>query len=71
MTKHNSTCKMAFGRPSKHTECPRCEELKAGSKPRAGWGNNRSIQAKIAQYDRIKHICSERCSQPICTFGEW
>ena len=36
--KHNETCKMAFGKPSKHNKCPRCEELKAGAEPRSGWG---------------------------------
>lgn len=30
MTKHNS-CTMAFGKPSKHANCPRCEELKQGT----------------------------------------
>ena len=31
--KHNSSCSMAFGKPSKHANCPRCEELKNGAKP--------------------------------------
>lgn len=28
---------MAFGRPSDHDNCPRCNELKAGAAPRKGW----------------------------------
>ena len=37
-TQHNDSCTMAFGRPSQHCNCPRCEELKTGAEPRKAWG---------------------------------
>lgn len=51
--KHNETCTMAFGRPSDHDNCPRCNELKAGAAPRKGWGQ----QAQAQQSRRLDVYC--------------
>lgn len=42
--KHNDTCKMAFGNPSSHNDCPRCNELKEGAKPRKAWNADKLEQ---------------------------
>lgn len=47
-TKHNDTCKMAFGKPSQHDDCPRCNELKAGAVPRQGWN---SVRKELAEFN--------------------
>lgn len=52
MTRHNDKCSMAFGKPSKHTDCPRCEDLKAGAAPRKGWGVQR-IQNLNKNYESV------------------
>ena len=70
-TKHNNTCSMAFGRPSKHSDCPRCEELKAGSKPRNGWQKDYYAHKKRTEERYRKHTCNDSCSKPICTWGDW
>jgi len=72
--RHNGTCTMAFGRPSAHNGCPRCEELKTGAAPRKGWGSRRADDERHAQ-DVRAHFSSHRhvsggCG-PVCTFGEW
>lgn len=72
---HNETCKMAFGRPSKHNTCPRCEELKAGAKPRNGWNTSYNYQMRVGKgphYDafvrRLKsHDCKQSNCGPVCT----
>lgn len=38
-TKHNDSCTRAFANLSPLGCCPRCDELRAGSKPRAGWND--------------------------------
>ena len=72
---HNHTCKMAFGRPSKHSNCPRCEELKQGSAPRKGWITATSIRKdlyskSISQQIR-EHSCLKSNCGPVCTAFEW
>ena len=46
-TKHNDSCKMAYGKPSLHLNCPRCEELKNGAAPREGWNKNVAIVSSL------------------------
>jgi hypothetical protein len=46
-TKHNDVCTRAFANLSPLGCCPRCDELRNGSKPRAGWND-----AKLAQETR-------------------
>lgn len=36
-TKHNDSCTRAFANLSPLGCCPRCDELRAGAKPREGW----------------------------------
>ncbi len=43
-TKHNDACTRAFAKVSPLGCCPRCDELRAGAKPRAGW-NDAQIKA--------------------------
>ena len=48
---------MAFGKPSQHADCPRCNELKAGAAPRAGWQKayfTRKAQQEAAQLRAIE-----------------
>lgn len=71
MTKHNDTCKLAFGRPSKHTNCPRCEELKTGAKPRA-WAISKAKQADAMRSKAIyAHNCIKSNCGPVCTAFDW
>lgn len=63
---------MSFGRPTKlQGECPRCDELKSGAKPRSGWGDT-----KKKMYDQWKrnldsHNCEKAKCGPVCTYGDW
>lgn len=38
-TKHNDACTRAFANLSPLGCCPRCDELRAGAKPREGWND--------------------------------
>ncbi len=38
-TQHNDACTRAFANLSPAGCCPRCDELRAGAKPRAGWND--------------------------------
>ena len=40
-TKHKDDCKRVF--KNYDATCPRCQELAAGEKPRAGWSDNKRI----------------------------
>lgn len=59
----------------KHVEgCPRCHELKNGSKPRS-WGPSRASQdaqrvREIKAHFDSEHHKSGKCG-PVCTFGDW
>ncbi len=68
---HNDTCQMAFGRPSKHNNCPRCEELKTGAKPRKGWGNDKRDNERRQIAEIRAHDCKKSGCGPVCTFGDW
>ncbi len=55
---------MAFGR--KDSSCPRCQELIAGAKPRAGWNNRRDAEAAartkaIAEHDFVACMKQNVC----------
>lgn len=72
-TKHNDTCTMAFGRASRHHDCPRCEELKAGAAP-VKWAerptyDQEQVSAIRFHFSSQKHL-SGGCG-PVCTFGDW
>lgn len=71
MKTHNSTCKMAFGRPSKHSECPRCEELKTGAAPRQGWGASRKVMERMQSQAIRSHNCKASRCGIVCTANEW
>lgn len=45
-TKHNEKCTMSFGNYSAIEMCPRCDELRAGAKPRS-W----NVQKRESYYD--------------------
>jgi hypothetical protein len=76
-TKHAVDCKRVFSRYD--AACPRCQELMAGGKARAGWQTG--YFARKAQRD-AQHLAgidahfkseahlSGACG-PVCTFGEW
>ncbi len=69
-TIHTNGCTMAFGRLSKQVGiCARCDELRAGATPRAGY-----VKASFAirQMDAIRaHSCNVSRCGPVCTFGDW
>jgi hypothetical protein len=67
-TKHSADCKMSFGR--KDANCPRCQELIAGDKPRAGWSTFKSNDARRVA-DIRAHSCTASHCGVICTYGEW
>lgn len=73
-TKHNSTCTMAFGKPSKHSDCPRCEELKQGAEPRKGWNVAQQYKGNgLSAYCFSVSIYHARCTaetNPSCACGK-
>lgn len=64
-TKHSADCKMVFGR--KDTNCPRCQELIAGDKPRT-WSQSNDAR-RVAEIRN--HNCSDSRCGVVCTFGDW
>ena len=74
-TKHNDSCKMAFGRPSDHSNCPRCEELKNGAAARKGWNDvkQQSVSRQLSAYCFSVPIYHSRCTHetnPSCACGK-
>lgn len=72
---HNSTCIMAFGNPSKHDNCPRCNELKAGAAPRKSWNDvkQENITRSLSAYCFSVAIHHSRCTKetnPSCACGK-
>jgi hypothetical protein len=77
-TKHSQDCNMIFGR--KDSDCPRCQELIAGSAPRtwgtvAGYVGGKGMTRKQMDAQRCVEIRNHDCSVshcgPVCTFGDW
>ena len=68
---HNTSCKMAFGRPSKHSDCPRCEELKNGAETRRGWGASKREMERLQIQAIRSHNCAASKCGPVCTANEW
>lgn len=77
-TKHKADCQRIFKNYDKN--CPRCQELMAGAKPRMGWNDARRVYPFApAGYTKeeyncklIKeHDCKKAGCGPVCTFGEW
>lgn len=71
-TKHNETCTMAFGRPSVHGLCPRCNELRNGAAARKGWGWSKKLNeartlASITKHDFAACAAKNGC----CTCFDW
>jgi len=62
-TKHNQDCARVFSHYD--TNCPRCKELIAGSKPRDGW--QKRYYAQKSEQAHVPH----RCNEIVCTHGEW
>lgn len=52
-TKHNNSCTRAFANLSPLGCCPRCDELRNGSKARAGW-NDATNAAEAQQREAIR-----------------
>jgi hypothetical protein len=74
-TKHNETCKMAFGNPSQHDNCPRCNELKAGAAPRKGWADmaRQAVNNRLSAYCfgvAIQHSHCTKETNPSCACGK-
>lgn len=63
--KHNNTCTMAFGRTSKHSDCPRCEELKNGAAP-VKWAKSRN-SAQVVDNSLKAYCFSVSCFYQTCT----
>lgn len=59
MTKHLDNCKRVFSKYDQN--CPRCRELIAGDKPRAGWQSSYYAM----QVERLRGEKWERCSHGI------
>lgn len=72
MTKHSDSCTMAFGRPSKHATCPRCEELKGGATARKGYGwRNKEQEARTLRAIRSHDFAACQKQNGCCTHFEW
>ncbi len=52
-TKHNDSCTRAFANLSPLGCCQRCDELREGAKPRAGW-NDAKMRQEAQQRDAIR-----------------
>lgn len=66
---------LPFGKRAPAGDCPRCDELAAGAKPRTGWGRSRAQQDAARVIDIRAHFASEKhrtggCG-PVCTYGDW
>jgi hypothetical protein len=73
---HGENCSMAFGRKSPIGDCPRCDELRNGATPRAGYGDNKrryeaNQLASIAAHFAPGSPHSRGACGPVCTFGDW
>lgn len=74
--KHSNQCTMAFGKFTKTDgQCPRCDELKQGAAPRAGW-QKRYFTKKAEDATRFNqaleaHDCKASGCMIVCTFGDW
>lgn len=68
-TLHKADCKRVF--KNYDMTCPRCLELKNGSRPREGW----SDEKRRMEAERIRSIKNHDCKKSgcsvICTFGDW
>lgn len=68
-TKHNSDCTRVF--KNYDANCARCQELKTGSAPRAGWGDwKRKMEAQSIAAIKAHNCQTSHCSV-VCTFGDW
>lgn len=69
--KHNHLCTMTFGNLSKHSDCPRCEELKQGAAPRKGWAPQ--TVSRLDGYCFSAPLYADRCTKennPSCGCGK-
>lgn len=74
--KHNDACTMAFGRFSKRNDCPRCNELKSGAAPRAGWqagyfSNKKAQEARTLAAIRSHDFAACAAKSGCCTCFDW
>lgn len=78
--KHGADCSMSFGRPSPAGDCARCDELRSGAAPRAGWQGayyeRKQREERQWSESLAQHFApggphdSGKCG-PVCTFGDW
>jgi hypothetical protein len=73
-TKHNPDCHRVFNRYD--DSCPRCQELKSGAKPRAGWNDLKKHQDAQRIQAIHKHFApggphSQGKCGPVCTAFDW
>jgi hypothetical protein len=68
-TAHRDGCTRVF--KSYDLDCPRCQELASGAKPRRGWGDSkREFEAQSLRAIRT-HDCKRAGCGLVCTFGDW
>ena len=55
-TQHNDACTRAFANLSPLGCCPRCDELRAGAKPRAGWNDAKNTADEARRRAMAAHF---------------
>lgn len=72
MTKHSTTCTMAFGKARPETGCPRCVELAAGA-PARSWVRRHDNARRVASIHAhfTSHAHRSGACGPVCTFGDY
>lgn len=60
-----------FGRLAPAGTCPRCDELRAGSKPVQWVGGRRKRDEALHIAEIRAHDCATAGCGPVCTFGDW
>jgi hypothetical protein len=50
--------------------CPRCDELKDGAAPKAGWFKPRKYDG-VPPSGAPRHNCKVANCAIVCTFGDW
>jgi len=73
ITKHKDNCRRVFKQYDK--DCPRCQELMKGAKPRKGWQydyfRRKKEEDKRRSEDIRNHDCKKAGCGVVCTYGEW
>ena len=73
LTQHSTTCSRIF--KNYDESCPRCLELKNGSKPRDGWQKGYFTKKKENDERRLRAIKTHNCDKshcgPVCVAFDW